>query len=123
MPADVSELELLAAQFKAAATPVRKAARDTVKDTTKKVEEAARNLVPVDTGSLRASIDSELYGGTSSPSGRVSTGEHYAMFVEYGTSRMAPQPFMTPALEQNEDGFYTDTETAVLDAVNRALGG
>lgn len=123
MPADVSQLEALAAQFRTAAAPVRKAARATVRDTTKTVESAAKSLVPVDTGSLQGSINSSVSGGGNSTTGTVEAGENYGQFVEFGTSRMAPQPFMTPALEQNEARFYTDTETAVLAAVNQALGG
>jgi len=60
------------------------------------VVEEARRLVPVDTGRLRASI-----GFTYSTSRRVLTvyaDEFYAAFVEFGTSKMAAQPFLRPAL-------------------------
>ena len=30
---------------------------------------------------------------------------NYSAFVEYGTSRMAPRPFVGPAKERNEPGF------------------
>lgn len=123
MPADVSELEQLAAQFRKSTTPIRRAVRGTVQETTEKIKNDAFNLAPEASGDLRESIDSEVYGPPSRPSGRVSASEYYGMFPEFGTAFQAPQPFMTPALEQNEDGFYTDTESAVLDAVNRALGG
>jgi HK97 gp10 family phage protein len=42
----------------------------------------------------------------------------YATMLEFGTSRIAPRPFMTPALEQSKD-FINDRLT---DAVIRATG-
>lgn len=62
------------------------------------VADLARQLAPVDTGALRASIrvtpDAPALrvevqaGGASAP---------YAAYVEYGTSRSPAQPYLTPA--------------------------
>lgn len=64
---------------------------------TAKVEAAAKQNCPVDTGRLRSSISHELAldGGIV---GRVGTNVFYAPFVELGTSRMSAQPFLRPAL-------------------------
>lgn len=53
----------------------------------------AQLFSPVDTGALRASIVAEASGGEWS----VDATQPYAGFVEFGTSKMRAQPFMTPA--------------------------
>lgn len=58
------------------------------------VESEAKKLAPVDTGRLRASITN-----SSDETGAViGTNLEYAPFVELGTSKQAPQPFLVPAL-------------------------
>ena len=59
------------------------------------VEAEAKPLAPVDTGALVNSIHTEkvedgLY--------RISDGVEYGIYQELGTSRMAAQPFMVPAI-------------------------
>ena len=55
----------------------------------------ANQLVPVDTGYLRSTIDAgELYDGFW-----CEATADYAQYVEYGTSRMDAQPYFEPALE------------------------
>jgi hypothetical protein len=48
-----------------------------------------------DTGALRNSIDYEL---TSETTSRVGTNSVYAEPLEFGTTRIAPRPFMRPSL-------------------------
>jgi hypothetical protein len=76
-----------------------KAIDDGVNDTAEQVADAARGLVAVDTGALRASI--EVFGAGGSGERTVEAGQSldYAPFVEYG-GKAAAQPFMTPAAEQ-----------------------
>lgn len=50
-----------------------------------------QRLVPVDSGELRDSI--EAVGG-----GRIVIGKNYAGYVEFGTERMAAQPYARPAI-------------------------
>lgn len=62
----------------------------------------ARQLCPVDTGALRDSIAIETYAGHRAGFGMakaVVVFEHYAPFVEFGTSKSAAQPFLMPAFE------------------------
>lgn len=56
----------------------------------------AKQLCPVDTGRLRSSIQ---YVNTGFQQCIVDTDVYYGIFVELGTSRQAPQPFMQPAYE------------------------
>ena len=53
---------------------------------------------PVDTGNLRSSIDFEV--GTDDA--EIFTPVIYARHVEYGTSRMAAQPYLRPALDNSK---------------------
>ena len=57
----------------------------------------ARRMAPVLTGDLRNSID---VLGVSNGVGRVGAGDasvDYAAYVELGTRKMAPQPYLKPA--------------------------
>lgn len=78
-----------------------------------RIVEDAKAAVRVDTGSLQKSIRKQHHvsqghihtigvsagGYTVNPkTGRI---VDYARYLEYGTSRMPPRPYMTPALEQN----------------------
>lgn len=67
---------------------VRKAAFD--------VEANAKVLAPVDTGALRASIQTTVTGELSA---EVSVGAEYGPHVEYGTVHAGAQPFLTPAVD------------------------
>ena len=65
--------------------------------------EAARNA-PVDTSALRNSLLSESQM-IADMTFRVSDGVQYGVWQEFGTSRMASQPFLTPAIEKWRDPF------------------
>jgi hypothetical protein len=67
-----------------------------VQETILAIETSSKIKCPVDTGALRASLHSEMTGETS---GMVSTSMSYSQFVEYGTSKAAAQPYLTPAAE------------------------
>ena len=86
-----------------------------VAETTHAVRDEAKQHAAVDTGYMRdhvyavTSEGSDYQGGALSlpeapkPSsdleGVAASGASYSLFVELGTSRMAAQPFMTPAAE------------------------
>lgn len=63
------------------------------------VDRAAKRLCPVDTGRLRSSIANELGADGQGLMASVGTNVEYAPYVELGTSNMAAQPFLLPALE------------------------
>lgn len=59
------------------------------------IEAEAKRRCPVDTGRLRASIVSK-----STPEGIiVGSPVEYSLYVEYGTYKMNPQPFLFPAVK------------------------
>lgn len=63
----------------------------------------AKNACPVDTGRLRNSITHQVR--PSEKSVYIGTNVEYAPYVELGTSRMKPQPFLRPAAADHE-GTY-----------------
>ncbi len=67
------------------------------------VERDAKKNAPIDTGRLRNSITHRLETETGQIIGIVGTNVEYASFQEFGTSKMAAQPFLFPALEANRD--------------------
>jgi HK97 gp10 family phage protein len=52
-------------------------------------------------GDLRASIRMRALGGRYRYGGVVSTDVHYAPYVEFGTYKMASQPYLRPAFDKN----------------------
>jgi len=60
------------------------------------VEGASKALAPVDTGALKNSIETKK---VKMNEWRVQDGVEYGIYQELGTSRMAAQPFMVPAVE------------------------
>jgi len=61
------------------------------------VEGSAKGYCPVDTGNLRGSITHEV----GEEEGKVGTNVEYSPYVEYGTVKMAAQPFFRPAADNN----------------------
>lgn len=58
----------------------------------------------VDTGNLVNSIKSQLVESTDMTAlANVGTGVEYAEWLEFGTSRMKPRPYMRPAIDNNEN--------------------
>ena len=73
--------------------------------------ESAKSLCPVDTGRLQSSINVQPGGNTAV----ISADTEYAVFVEFGTSKMAAQPYLVPALLSNTQ--------AILSAIAEAIKG
>ena len=69
------------------------------------MERIAKSIVAVDTGALKNSIHIEESSSFGSFASSVIADTNYAVFVERGTSRMAPQPYMAPARAAVEPGW------------------
>lgn len=100
---DVSELRALEADLEKGAAKVEGLATKVVAKVALDIEASAKAGAPVDTGFLKNSISSDING----LSAEVGPTASYSMFLEYGTSRMAPQPFMGPAVDANEPNFVS----------------
>lgn len=107
-----------------------------VGEATKKVQGDAKDLAPVDLGQLRNSIQGTVQEKDGEVIGIVSTNLEYAAYVEFGTGQrgkgsdiesksemdisyredwagMAAQPYMYPAMKQNEEYIKETIKAAV----------
>ena len=75
------------------------------------VADEARAMCPVDTGNLQSSIAVSA----GSDGAEISANTDYAAYVEFGTWKMAAQPFLVPALLNSAD--------KIAAAAARAIGG
>ena len=104
-------IEIVFDHFPQLAAALPEAVGEIVQETILGIETQAKIKVPVDTGALRASIQSEMTGETS---GMVSTNLEYSVFQEYGTVFQAGTPYMTPAAEAERRHYMrkmTDLES------------
>jgi len=97
---------------------IQQEARVIIEESGMAMEETARELVPVRTGRLLQSIFHEVIDiiglvlGARTP---------YAAFVEYGTSKMASQPYLEPAIAAHEPMLQARLDQMVLEIVERDL--
>jgi HK97 gp10 family phage protein len=76
------------------------------KEWSQRVADEMRSFAPVDTGELRASIRVTGDG--------VEVGASYGVYVEFGTSDTAPQPFVAPAVNRAIKPAAADAGKRVL---------
>jgi HK97 gp10 family phage protein len=100
---DGREVERLAFDLTEQTMAATKRASVVVRKTSMDIVGTAQQLVPVDTSatkqSIGADIDVDTLGATIGPT------THYAHWLEFGTSRMAPHAFMGPALDRHTPAF------------------
>lgn len=80
----------------------------------------ANELVPVDTGFLRSTLEADTDGFSCS----AGTDCEYAEFVEYGTWCCGAQPYFEPAIEAAIDAampYWQFAEECAMDAENQAM--
>jgi len=66
------------------------------------IEAHAKAVVPVDTGNLKNSIQTDMETDLTAV---VGTPVEYAVYVEYGTHKMAERPYLGPAAELVRPSF------------------
>jgi HK97 gp10 family phage protein len=102
------QLRRLSTDIRKAAATTGRRAQQVVRKTAYDIERTAKNLVPVDTGNLKSSIghsDARSVGRSGTLAIEIGPTANYGQFVEFGTSRMAPQPYMGPAADKHEPAF------------------
>lgn len=73
----------------------------------------------VDNGDLRRSITFEVEERSDSVKGKVGSvinNPPYPVYLEYGTSRMQPRPWLRPSIEKSEDYIRKRYEQALKDS-------
>lgn len=93
----------------------RRAQQDGLDAGARIVETHAKVYCPVDTGTLRNSI---MVDEVTPDKAVIAPHTDYAEHVEFGTSRMAAQPYMRPALDQHEAEIIGAVEATIADFVN-----
>lgn len=97
------------------------------------VQADAQNLVPVDTGNLRARINTTVEPTPNGAVAEVGTNAQYASYVEYGTGQRgdssvshrqdwiggAPQPFLRPAFAFHRDSG--NINKVIQDEIRKVL--
>lgn len=68
----------------------------------KDIEADAKSRAPVRTGALKNSIQERRVRQLAR---EINVGVDYGAFVEFGTVRMAPRPYLTPAVEAKRATF------------------
>jgi HK97 gp10 family phage protein len=119
---DASDLRRLAADLQRAGPETGKRAQVVVRKVARDIAADAKRMAPVDTGNLKGSIghsDLRTVGQSGTLSAEIGPTASYGEYVELGTSRMAPQPYMGPAADRHAPGF----EQAMAQLGMEALGG
>lgn len=114
---DAHELRTLAVDLTRAGAAAAGRAQVVVRKTTLDVVAHARNIVRVDTGNLKNSIGADVSVSATTIDSQIGPTAAYGRFLETGTSRMGPHPFMGPALDRYAPAF----ETAMGQIADEAL--
>jgi HK97 gp10 family phage protein len=110
---DVSELNAVAVDLGAAGYRATLGAAVVVRRTALDIVGDGQMFCPVDTGNLRAGIGADI----APLSAVIGPTADYGDYVENGTSVMAPQAFMGPALDRRTPDFVTAMEHLAERAV------
>lgn len=121
MGVDISQVDGLYKDLGNASKRVIEGAKLVIKKSALDIERNAKNIVPVDTGNLKNSIGHSDLRQLSAEHLQVDIGPtaNYGIYVELGTSHMAPQAFMGPSLDRYSGPF----EQAMAQLGEEALGG
>ena len=96
---------------------VRRALADVTQIAARNVETKAKEKCPYDTGATRDSIEARDISRERMIEWTVGPTTFYAPFLEYGTSKMAARPYLTPAIEK-ERPRLTKAIEEILERLN-----
>jgi len=94
------ELRAFATDLRKTNAKAQNMARQAVAKTAADITSDAKVYAPVRTGNLRASIGHDLTESNGVVEAEIGPTASYAHFLEHGTSRMAPRPFLGPAFDR-----------------------
>jgi len=119
MDIDVSELNKLSADLGKIGPELVGMVRVLVQKSCADTKRDAQAFAPVDTGFLRSSISFDTHATKTGAWGEVGPTADYGRFVEYGTSRTAPQAFMGPSFDRNAALYVKACEAIGMKAATR----
>lgn len=109
---DTTEIRRLEQDIAVASSAAEKQVRDTVRRGAFEIQARGRVLCPVRTGNLRNSISVDFRGSNAHVAqAEIGPEANYGGFVELGTERQAPQPYMGPAFDQVEPSIIAGLES------------
>ena len=113
---DLRAIENLQQALKEFPGIVRQELAKAVKELVLIIEAKAKELCPVDTGLLRASITPVVESWAAA---YIGTNTEYAPYVEFGTKHMQAQPFLEPAFLEGQKQASKVFGQAVSRAIAR----
>ncbi|MDD4521686.1 MAG: HK97 gp10 family phage protein [Methanosarcina sp.] len=106
--------------FKALDQDIQGILSDAVSQGAAVVERSAKQKVRVKTGNLRNSIgEMKKTSSSTRVESQVGTDVEYGPANEFGTRRMPAQPYLRPAIDENE----AQIKAAIEQAISSRLGG
>lgn len=112
---DLSELRAFHRDLDRAADQVEAKAPSIVEKTAYDIQATGQKIAPVDTGLLKSSISTDVDGLEA----EIGPTADYGGYVEDGTSRMAAQPYMGPAVDIHKPRFERAAEKLGIGAILR----
>lgn len=114
---DASEMLRFAKDISAAGDQLLPLARVIIQKSAQDIKATAQRYAPVDTGYLMNSITYETGVDSGGVWGEIGPTAEYGAYVEFGTTRQAPQLYMTGAFDKHVPAI----EAALDQAVARLL--
>ncbi len=98
---------------------IPKRVAEVVADFGDKVALTAQDIAPRRSGVLAASISSETIrtGGGTVAKAIIGSNVKHGKYVEWGTSKMAPEPYLSPALDAWGDQFARAAAEAAVEGL------
>lgn len=122
----MTDIDRLSSDFEKAQKQTKRLVSAVVLDTGDRVADTMRELAPVASGDLKATIDVFVAGRKARMTMHAARGDlsieagptvWYAHFPERGTSQHGPTPYAGPAFDRHVEGFVRD----VLDVAAENL--
>jgi HK97 gp10 family phage protein len=107
---DFHELQTWAIELRGVQAQIFHRAELAVRKTAFDIERYAKEIVAVDTGYLKSTISTDFEKSKNQFIAHIGPTANYGIFVELGTSRMRPQPYMRPATEKYTPAFMRAAE-------------
>lgn len=114
---DASELNAVSASLRGAGREAAERVGQATRKAAMDIRGDAQQFAPVDTGHLRGSIGTDIRDIRGGVQAEIGPTAHYGRYVEEGTYKMAPQPYMGPALDRHSGAWQQAIAQAASEAI------